>query len=107
MEGSTSNIPCRRIHQLVVCQLLSSGSQVVYLEGLNGCQIPVVMSPPESLSRGVTILEGESTFLQVDLSPSTSMEQEFKVLSLGVVQTLPQQQAPPGPSHPKQRAKSA
>ena len=40
MEGSTSSIPCGRICQLAVCQLLSSGSQVVYPEGLNGCQIP-------------------------------------------------------------------
>ena len=36
-EGSTSSVPYRRIHQLEVCQLLSSGFQVVYLEGLNGC----------------------------------------------------------------------
>ena len=45
-EGSTSNIPCGRICQLEVHQLLGSGSQVVYLEGLNGCQIPVIMSLP-------------------------------------------------------------
>ena len=83
MEGSTSNIPCGRICQLAVCQLLSSGSQVVYPEGLNRCQIPVITSLPESLSKGITMLEGKSTFLQVDLLQSTTKEQEFKVLSLG------------------------
>ena len=83
MEGNTSNVPHGKIHQLQVCQLLGSGSQVVYLEGLNGCQIPVIKTLPESLSNAVTMLEGESTFLQVDLSQSSTKEQESKALSLG------------------------
>ena len=83
MEGSTSNVTCRKICQLEVHQLLSSGSQVVYPEGFNRCQIPVIMSMPELLSKGMTMLEGESAFLQVGLSQSTTKEQEFKVLSLG------------------------
>ena len=68
MEGNTSNVPCRRIHQLEVCQLLGSGLQVVYPEGLNGCHVSVITSLPESLSNGVTMLQGKPTFLQVDLS---------------------------------------
>ena len=83
MEGNTSNVPCRKICQLEVCQLLSSGSWVVYPEGLNGCQVPVIMSVPELLSNGVTMLKGESTFLQVDLSQSVTKEQESKAPSLG------------------------
>ena len=55
-EGHTSYVPYRRIQQLEVCQLLSSGSQVLYPEGLNGCQVPVIMTLPESLSQGVTML---------------------------------------------------
>ena len=82
-EGNTSNAPCGKICQLEVHQCLSSGSQVVYPEGLNGCQVPVVMSLPESLSNGVTLLEGEPTFLQVDLSQSITKGQESKALSLG------------------------
>ena len=39
-----SHVPYRRIQQLEVCQLLSSGSQVVYPEGLNGCQVSVIMT---------------------------------------------------------------
>ena len=62
-EEGTSHVPCRRIQQLEVCQLLSSGSQVIYLEGLNGCWVLVIMTLPESLSQGVTLLGGESTFL--------------------------------------------
>ena len=41
------------------------------------------MTLPESLSNGVTMLKGESTFLQVDLSQSATKEQESKALSLG------------------------
>ena len=60
----TSHVPYGRIQQLEVYQLLSSGSQVVYPEGLNGCQVPVITHLPESLSQGVTMLKGESTFPQ-------------------------------------------
>ena len=80
---------------------------MVYPEGLNGCQVPVITSLPEFLSKGVTMLEGESTFLQVDLSQSATKEQESTALSLssGLNTT-------PAASHtrafpPKQKAKSA
>ena len=82
-EGSTSNVPYGEICQLEVCQLLSSGSPVVCPEGLNGCQMLVIMTLPESLSNGMTMLKGESTFLQVDLSQSTTKGQEPKAFSLG------------------------
>ena len=81
-EGNTGNVPCRKICQLEVHQLLSSGSQVVYPEGLNGCQVPVIMSLPELLSNGVTMLKGKPTFLKVDLPQSTTEEQESKAPSL-------------------------
>ena len=82
-EGSISNVPYGNIHQLEICQLLSSGSWVVYLEELNGCQVPVITTLPESLSNSMTMLEGKSTFLQVDLSQSATKEQEPKALSVG------------------------
>ena len=56
---------------------------MVYLEGLNGCQVPVIIILPESLSQGMTMLKGESTFLQVDLSQSATKDQEPKTPSLG------------------------
>ena len=83
MEGNTSNVPCGKIYHLEVHQHLGSGSWVVYPEGLNRCQVPVIKSLPESLSNGMTMLKSESTFLQVDLSQSTTKEQESKALSLG------------------------
>ena len=83
MEGSSSNVHCGKICQLEVHQPLSSGSQVVYPERLNGCQVPVVMSLPKSLSNGMTMFVGVPTFLQVDLSQTTTKEQESKTPSLG------------------------
>ena len=83
VEESTSHVPYRRIHQLEVCQLLSSGSWVVYLEGLNGCQVLVIMTLPKSLSNGMTMFKDKATFLQVDFSQSATKEQESETLSLG------------------------
>ena len=56
---------------------------MVYPEGLNGCQVPVITSLPESLSNGRTLLKGKPTFLQVDLPQSTTKGQESKAPSLG------------------------
>ena len=50
VEGSTSSVTCRRISQLEACQLLSLGSQVIYPVELNGCQVPMITSMPESLA---------------------------------------------------------
>ena len=82
-EGSTSSVPYRMICQLEVHQLLSSGSQVVYPEGLNGCQVLVITTLPKSLSNGVTMLKGKLTFLQIHLSQSSTKEQGPRALSLG------------------------
>ena len=85
MERSTSNVPCGNIHQLDVCQLLGSGSWVVYPEGLNGCQVPVVTSLPELLSNGVTMLKGEPTFLQQDLPNLPQRSKSLRPHPLAVV----------------------
>ena len=106
-EGNASNAPCRKIHQLEVHQLLSSGSQVVYPEGLNRCQVPVITSLPESLSSGMTLLKGEPTFLQVDLSQSATKGQESKALSLGSGLSPPSAASPTRALPPRQKAKSA
>ena len=63
IEGMLSNIPCRRICQLEVHQLLHSEAQVVYPKGLNGCLVPVIITLPEALSHGMTMLNDEPTFL--------------------------------------------
>ena len=105
-EECMSHVPYGRIQQLEVHQLLSLGSQVVYLEGLNGCQVPVIMTLPESLSHGATMLKGKSTFLQVALSQSTTKEQESKALSLGGGLSPTPATSPTQAFPPKWKAKS-
>ena len=104
-RGSASNVPYGKICQLKVHQLLSSGSQVVYLEGLNGCQMLVIKILPESLSNGMTMLKGESTFLQVDLSQSATKEQGPMALSLGGGISPTPATSPTRTFPPKQKAK--
>ena len=70
VEGGTSSATTRRVSQLEVHQLLSWGSQVVYLVGLNGCEVPVIASPPELLAKGANLLGGKPIYLKVDILQS-------------------------------------
>ena len=83
MEEGTSSAICRWISQLDICQLLSSGSQVIYPVGLNGCEIPVIMSLPESLAKGTTMLRDEPVYLSVDILQFATKGQESKAPSPG------------------------
>ena len=83
-EGGTSSAACRRVSQLEVCQLLSSGSQVVYPVGVNGCEIPVITSLPKSLANGTNLLAGKPIYLKVDIPQSTIEAPEWKVLPLAI-----------------------
>ena len=99
VEGGTSSVTCGRINQLEVCQLLCSGSQVIYPAELNGCQIPMIMSLPESIARGTTLLGGKPASLPVDFMQSTTKGQEPKALPLGS-QPTPIPTASPIMTHP-------
>ena len=81
-KGGASIATCRRVSQLQVCQLLSLGSQVVYPLGLNGCEVPVIASPPESLAKGINLLGGKPIYLKVDIPQSIAEEAELKALPL-------------------------
>ena len=83
VEGGTSSVACGRISQLEVCQLLSPGSQVIYPVGLNGCQVPMIMSLPELLARGTTLLRDKQAFLPMDILQSTTKGQDPKALPFG------------------------
>ena len=69
-EGGTSSAACRRVSQLEVCQLLSSDLQAIYLVGLNGHQIPLITSLPESLASGSNLPGGKPIYLKVDILQS-------------------------------------
>ena len=79
-EGGTSSATYRRVSQLEVCQLLSSGSQVIYPVGLNGCEVPMIASLPKSLARGANLLGGKPIYLKVDILQSIAEGPELKAL---------------------------
>ena len=78
VEGGTSSATYGR-----VSQLLSLGSQVIYAVGLNGCEIPVIASLPESQAKGANLLGGEPIYLKVDILQSITDEPKLKVLPPG------------------------
>ena len=83
VEGSTSSDACRRISQIEIYQLLSFGSQVIYLARLSGCEVPMITSLPESLAKDATLLGGKPVPLPVDILQSTAKGQGSKVLPFG------------------------
>ena len=107
VEGSTSSATCRRISQLEVHQHLSSGSQVVYPVGLNGCEVPVIASLPKSLAKGMNLLGGKPICLQVDILQSTTKGPEPKAPPLGSHSTSILSQAPSKLLHQRQKDRSA
>ena len=78
VEGGASSANYRR-----VCQLLSLGSQVFYLVRLNGCEVPVIASPPKSLAKGTNLLGGKPIYLKVDILQSITEGPKLKVLPSG------------------------
>ena len=85
--GGTNSTTCRRVSQLQVCQLLSSGSQIVYLVGLNGCEVPVISSPPEPMAKGINLLSSKPIYLKVDI-PQSNTEGHNSKLCLSAVTLL-------------------
>ena len=84
VEGATSSATYRGVSQLEVYQLLSLGSQVIYPVGINGCEIPVIASPAESLAKGANLLRGEPVYLKVDILQSIMEGPKLKVPPLAI-----------------------
>ena len=83
-EGGTSSATCRMVSQLEVHQLLRSGSQVIYPVRLNGCEAPMIVSPPKSLTRGTNLLGGKPIYLKVGILQSMVEGPELKVPPSGI-----------------------
>ena len=79
--------PCRWISQLEVCQLLITGPQVAYPIGLNGCEEPIITSILEPLANSISLMGGESIYLEIDILPSATEEPDWKVPPIGEVST--------------------
>ena len=82
-EGGTHRAGFRRISQLEVCQLLSSGLQVIYSVGLNGCEVPLIAPLPKSLANSTNLTGGKSIYLKVDIPQSITEESDPKALLPG------------------------
>ena len=83
VEGGTSSATYRRVSQLEVHKLLSSGFQVIYPVGLNGCEVPVIAAPLKSLAKGSNLLGGKPIYLNVDILQSIVEGPKLKVLPPG------------------------
>ena len=89
------------ISQLEVCQLLSTGPQVVYPVGLNGNDEPVITTLPEPLSSGASITASEHPYMGINI-PSPSLEEsECKTSPVDKAHTIPTTNSPKTPPKPR------
>ena len=79
--------PCGWISQLEVCQLLSTGLQVIYLVGLNGGNQSVTINLPGPLHSGSSVTTNEHPYIKIDIPSPTPEEQDHANLLLGGVHT--------------------
>ena len=80
--GKVEESPHGQISQLEVCQLLSTGPQVVYPVGLNGCDQLVTINLPELLHSGSSVPTDKHPHVQIDIPLPTSEEPECTTLPL-------------------------
>ena len=81
-------IPCGKISQLEVCQLLIASPQVIYPIVLNGCNEPIIITLPEPLASSISFTTGEPVYLQIDILPSLVEKLDQKAPPLGEVSTI-------------------
>ena len=51
--------------------------------GLNGCEVPIIASLPQSLAKGANLVRGKPIYLRVDIPQSTAKGPELKAPPLG------------------------
>ena len=67
--------PCGQISQVEVCQLLSTGLQVIYLLGLNGGKQSVTVNLPGLLYGDSSVTTDEHLYMKIDI-PSPTLEEQ-------------------------------
>ena len=95
-QGKAEETSCGQISQLNVCQLLFTGSQVVYPSGLNGHYEPIITTLPEPLSSGISVIASKHPYLEIDIPPKE--ESDTKALPIGkasIIQTTNPCKSPP------------
>ena len=78
--GKVEESPHGQISQLEVCQLLSTGPQVIYPVGLNRCNQSVTIDLLEPLHSGSSVTTDEHPYLQIDIPLPTPKEPECTTL---------------------------
>ena len=82
-QGKAEESPYGQISQLKVCQLLSTGPQVIYPVGLNGGDQSVTINLPELLHSGSSITTNEHSYMRIDIPLPTPEEPECTTPPLG------------------------
>ena len=97
-QGKGKETSCGWISQLNICQLLSTGPQVVYPSGLNGHDEPIITTLPEPPSSSTSIIASKHPYLEINIPPNG--ESDTKVLPIGeasIIQTTNPHKSPPNP----------
>ena len=97
-QGKAEETSCGQISQLNICQLLSTGPQVVYPSGLNRQDEPIITTLPEPLSSGLSIIASKHPYLEINIPPRG--ESDTKVLPIStasIIQTPNPHKSPPNP----------
>ena len=72
-QGKAESL-CGQISQLEVCQLLSTGPQVIYPMGLNGGDQSVIIDLPGLLHSGSSVTTDEHPYIKIDIPSPTPKE---------------------------------
>ena len=80
-QGEEEETSRGQISQLNICQLLSTGPQVIYPSSLNGHDKPIITTLPEPLSSGKSIIANEHSYLEIDIP--FKRESDTKALLIG------------------------
>ena len=88
-QGKVEESPYGQISQLKVCQLLSTGPQVIYPVDLNGGNQPVTINLPEPLHSSSSITTNEHPHMRIDIPLLSPEEPEHTTLPLGRVHIIP------------------
>ena len=86
-QGKAEETPFGQISQLKVCQLLTTGSQVIYPIGLNAHDEPIIATLPEPLESGISLTASKHLHLEIDI-PSPMEEPDQMIPPLGKVPTI-------------------
>ena len=102
-KGKAEESPYGQISQLEVCQLLSTGLQVIYVVGLNRNEEPVTTNLPELLHSGASVTTNEHPYMRIDIPLPPLEEPEYTTLLVGRAHTIPAANS----SKPPQKQESA